>query len=228
MEPTPPGHYVLYTMFRATRAYLGLSKEDKARAVGDYLTRVEEFRSPLTLRTYSTLGLRRDADFLFWLISRDLPPIQALLEGLRKSALAPHLENTYTFLAVTRESMYVKDHRDEPHVEVMPPGQGKYLFIYPFVKTREWYLLPMDDRKKMMAEHIRIGHQFPGIRINTSYSFGLDDQDFVVSFEGDDPKDFVTLVMRLRESGGSRYTQRDTPIFTCVRRPLEEILWSLG
>ncbi len=228
MEPTPPGHYILYTMFRAIQGYLGLSKEDKARAVGDYLTRVEEFRSPLTLRTYSTLGLRRNADFLFWLIARDLRPVQALLEGLRKSALAPYLENTYTFLAVTRESMYIKDHRDEPHVEVIPSGQGKYLFIYPFVKTREWYLLPMDDRKKMMAEHIRIGHQFPGIRINTSYSFGLDDQDFVVSFEGDDPKEFVTLVMRLRESAGSRYTQRDTPIFTCVRRPLEEILWSLG
>jgi chlorite dismutase len=228
METTPPGHYVLYTLFRAMPAYLQLSKEEKARAIGDYLARVEEFRSPLTVRTYSTQGLRRDADFLLWLIARELDPIQALLEGLRRTALAPYLENTYTFLAVTRESMYVKDHREEPHVEVIAPGKAKYLFIYPFVKTREWYLLSMEERKKMMAEHIRVGHQFPGIRINTSYSFGLDDQDFVVSFEGDDPKEFVTLVMRLRESAASRYTQRDTPIFTCVRRPLEEILWALG
>lgn len=80
----------------------------------------------------------------------------------------------------------------------------------------------------MMNEHIRVGHEFPGIRINTAYSFGLDDQDFVVSFEGSEPKEFVSLVMRLRESGASRYTQRDTPIFTCAKRPLEEILWALG
>jgi len=228
METTPPGRYVLYTFFRATPAYLQLPKEDKARAVGDYLARAEELRGPVTLRTYSTLGLRRDADFLLWLISADLPPLQTFLEGLRKSTLAPHLENTHALLAVTRESIYIKDHKDEPPVDVIPSGTGKYLFVYPFVKTREWYLLPMEERKRMMAEHIRIGHKFPGIRINTSYSFGLDDQDFVVSFEGNDPKEFVTLVMQLRESGASRYTLRDTPIFTCVRRPLEEILWSLG
>lgn len=228
MEPTPPGHYFLYTMFRATGAYLQLGKEERARAIGDYLARVEEFRGPVQVRSYSTLGLRRDADLVLWLISRDLPPVQTLMEGLRKSALAPYLENTHAFLAVTRESVYVKEHKEEPHVEVIQPGQGRYLFIYPFVKTREWYLLPMEDRKRMMMEHIRTGHEFPGIRINTSYSFGLDDQDFVVSFEGDEPKDFVTLVMRLRESAGSRYTLRDTPIFTCAKRPLEEVLYSLG
>jgi len=108
------------------------------------------------------------------------------------------------------------------------PGESRYLFVYPFVKSREWYLLPMEVRRKLMNEHIRVGHQFPGIRINTGYSFGLDDQDFVVAFEGDEPKDFVTLVMRLRETEGSKYTVRDTPIYTCVGKPLEEILWSLG
>ncbi len=228
METTPPGRYFLYTFFRATPAYLHLAKEEKARAIGDYLARVEEFRGSITLRTYSTLGLRHDTDFLLWLLSRDLAPIQTFLEGLRRSTLSPYLENTHTFLAVTRESTYVKEHKGEPHAEVIPSGTGQYLFLYPFVKTREWYRLPLEERHRMMNEHIRIGHQFPGIRINTSYSFGLDDQDFVVSFEGDDPKEFVTLVMRLRESDGSRYTQRDTPIFTCAKRPFEEILWSLG
>jgi len=228
VEPTPPGHYVLYTFYRASSAYFLLPKEEKGRLIGDYLTRVEENRGRLTLRTYSTLGLKHDSDFLLWLISRELPPVQGFLEGLRRSGLTSYLENTHTFLAATRESMYVKEHKSEPHMELLPPGKGQYLFVYPFVKTREWYLLPMEERRRMMNEHIRIGHEFPGIRINTSYSFGLDDQDFVVSFEGNDPKEFVTLVMRLRESEGSRYTQRDTPIFTCTSRPLEEILWSLG
>lgn len=227
MEQTPPGRFLLYTFFRATPGYLLLGKEEKGRAVAEYLAKVEELRGGLALRTYSTLGLRRDADFLLWVIARELPAAQILLGGLRRTALAPHLENSYAFLSVTRESTYAHGHQEEVKAE-LEPGQGEYLFVYPFVKTREWYLLPKEERQRMMSEHIRVGHQFPGIRINTGYSFGLDDQDFVVAFEGNDPKEFVTLVMRLRETAGSRYTLRDTPIFTCVRRPLEEILWALG
>lgn len=218
---------MLYTVFRAVPAWYGLPKDEKTRAIAEYLARVDDFRQRLAVRTYSTLGLKRDADFLLWLIAPELEMIQGLLEALRKTAMAPHLENTGSFLAVTRESSYMKGHTEEVKVEV-EPGQGKYLFVYPFVKTREWYLLPMEVRQKLMNEHIRIGHQFPGIRINTGYSFGLDDQEFVVAFEGNEPKDFVSLVMRLRETEGSKYTVRDTPIFSCVKKPLEEILWSLG
>ncbi len=226
-EQTPPGRFMVYTTFQAVPTWYGLPKDEKGKAIAEYLARADEFKGRLTLRPYSTLGLKQGADFLLWIISPGLDEIQALTEGLRKTAMAPHLEQTYSFLAVTRESMYVKGHVEEATVTV-EPGDATYLFVYPFVKTREWYLLPMEERKKLMNEHIRVGHQFPRIRINTAYSFGLDDQDFVVAFEGEDPKEFVTLVMRLRETKGSLYTVRDTPIFTCVKRPLEEILWSLG
>lgn len=227
MEQTPPGRFMLYTVFRAVPTWCGLAKGDKARAIAEYLARVDDFGQRVVVRPYSTLGLRRDADFLLWLISPELEGIQGLMAGLRQTAMAPYLENTGSYLAVTRESVYLKGHPGEVP-ELVPPGEAQYLFVYPFVKTREWYLLPMEVRQKLMAEHIRIGHEFPGIRINTGYSFGLDDQDFVVAFEGNEPKDFVTLVMRLRETEGSKYTVRDTPIFTCVKTPLEEILWSLG
>ena len=226
-EQTPPGRFMVYSAFRAAAAWHSLPKGEKGKAIAEYLARVDDFKGRLILRTYSTLGLKKDADFLLWSISPDLDAIQALTEGLRKTALAPYLEQSHNFLSVTRDSMYLKGHTEEVKVTV-EPGQATYLFVYPFVKTREWYLLPMEERQKMMNEHIRIGHQFPAIRINTAYSFGLDDQDFMVSFEGENPKEFVTLVMRLRESKGSLYTVRDTPIFTCVKRPLEEILWSLG
>jgi len=227
VEQTPPGRFMLYTVFQARPAWYGLPKDEKARAIAEYLARVDDFRQRMTVRTYSMLGLKRDADFLLWLISPELDSIQGLTEALRKTAMAPYLENTGSYLAVTRESTYTKGHVEEMKVSV-EPGQAKYLFVYPFVKSREWYLLPMEVRQKLMNDHIRIGHQFPGIRINTAYSFGLDDQDFVVAFEGDEPRDFVTLVMRLRESEGSRYTVRDTPIFTCGKKPLEQILWALG
>jgi chlorite dismutase len=218
---------MLYAFFRTAAGWYALAKDERGKATAEYLARVDDFRERLTLRTYSTLGLRKDADFLLWIISPELDQIQSLMEGLRRTALTPHLEQSWSFLAVTRESTYLRGHSEELKVTV-EPGQAKYLFVYPFVKTREWYLLPVEERQKLMNEHIRVGHQFPGIRINTAYSFGLDDQDFMVSFEGEDPREFVTLVMRLRETKGSLYTVRDTPIFTCVKRPLEEILWSLG
>lgn len=226
-EQTPPGRFMLYAFFRTAAGWYALAKDERGKATAEYLARVDDFRERLTLRTYSTLGLRKDADFLLWIISPELDQIQSLMEGLRRTALTPHLEQSWSFLAVTRESTYLRGHSEELKVTV-ELGQAKYLFVYPFVKTREWYLLPVEERQKLMNEHIRVGHQFPGIRINTAYSFGLDDQDFMVSFEGEDPREFVTLVMRLRETKGSLYTVRDTPIFTCVKRPLEEILWSLG
>jgi chlorite dismutase len=227
-EQTPPGRYMLYTLFRSTPAWSQLAKAERSRAIAEYLAAVDDFKRRLTIRSYSTIGLRRDTDFLLWLVAAELPPIQQLMEALRKTGMAPYLENTYSYLAVTRESQYVRAHTDDEAEVTMEPGQSKYLFVYPFVKTREWYLLPMEDRRQMMAEHIRSGHRFPAIRINTAYSFGLDDQDFVVAFEGDDPKEFVTLLMQLRETEASRYTVRDTPQHTCARRPLEEILAALG
>jgi chlorite dismutase len=228
MEQTPPGQVMLYSLFKAMPSWFGLGKSEKARAIAEYVARVDDFRGRLTVRTYSTIGLRRDTDFLFWLTAREMTTIQECMEALRGTGMTPHLDNTYSYLAVTRESQYVKAHTDDETVVTMGPGQSRYLFVYPFVKTRKWYLLPMEERRRMMAEHIRTGHRFPAIRINTAYSFGLDDQDFVVAFEGDDPKEFVTLLMKLRETEASRYTVRDTPQHTCARRPLEEILHALG
>jgi chlorite dismutase len=96
-------------------------------------------------------------------------------------------------------------------------------------KKRVWYRLPYERRKAMMIEHFAIGHRYPQVKINTAYSFGLDDQEFVVAFECDEPAAFLDLVMELRESQASRYTERETPIFTCVRMaPAEALGLALG
>ena len=110
---------------------------------------------------------------------------------------------------------------------VMPKG-SKYLFVYPFVKTREWYLLPLERRQEIMSVHIAMGHKYPSVKINTTYSFGIDDQDFVVSFESDEPSDFLDLVMDLRETESSLYTVRDTPIFSGISMSIDEVLDPLG
>ena len=128
----------------------------------------------------------------------------------------------HSFLAMTKPSEY----SDESRLEVRPK-HSKYLFVYPFVKTREWYRLSPEERYKVMQEHIRIGREYPQIDLNTSYSFGLDDQEFVVAFETDEPAAFLDLVQRLRTTEASAYTKRDTPTFTCVATSVERALSAL-
>ena len=141
--------------------------------------------------------------------------------------LAGYLNVSQSFLAMTKRSQYIDkvdpfhDANSRTHIV---PGRRKYLFVYPFVKTRDWYLLPLEKRQEIMDVHIRVGNKYPSVKLNTTYSFGLDDQDFVVAFETDEPKDFLDLVMELRETESSKYTVRDTPMFTCVQQPIETIL----
>jgi nitrite reductase/ring-hydroxylating ferredoxin subunit len=130
---------------------------------------------------------------------------------------------------MTRRSIYEfpAEHDREARL-VIRPSDSRYLFVYPFVKTRAWYALPKPERQRMMDEHVRIGRKYPAIKLNTTYSYGLDDQEFVVAFEGDDPAEFLDLVMELRESEASCYTLRDTPTLTCMQMSLWDLLDSLG
>ena len=105
------------------------------------------------------------------------------------------------------------------------PKESPYLVVYPFVKVRRWYELPLTDRQRAMDEHIAIGRQeFPGIKNHTAYSFGIDDQEFMTAFECDEPADFMHLMLRLRDSEASRYTERDTPIFVGQHVDIREAL----
>src|SRR5205814_10693390 len=111
---------------------------------------------------------------------------------------------------------------------VLRPTGRRFLFVYPFVKSRDWYLLPLEKRQASMTTHIEVGHKFPTVKLNTTYSFGLDDQEFVVAFETDVPADFLDLVHSLRETQSSKYTLRDTPIFTCVQMSIKDALDAIG
>ena len=142
-----------------------------------------------------------------------------------EDAFERHADIAYSYLAVTKESIYA----DEPQPLAPRPADHKYLIVYPMWKKREWYRLSADERMAIMREHIAVARQFPNISTNTAYSFGLDDQEFVVAFECDEPAAFLDLVMELRESQASRYTERETPIFTCVRMaPAEALQLALG
>ena len=219
--------FVHYAFYKCRPEWRFLPEGQKEEGVAEFLGAVDRFRDAMMMETYSTLGLRTDTDFLLWKVADELPPLQEMAEALNRTGLGRYLDLRYSLLALTRRSVYT---REEPPAAgfTVDPGEGTYLFVYPFVKTREWYALPLDARRRMMGEHIRVGHEYPDVQLHTAYSFGLDDQEFVVSFLTDHPKRFQELVMKLRETEASRYTLRDTPIFTCVKRALPEILRSLG
>jgi chlorite dismutase len=130
----------------------------------------------------------------------------------------------YSFLSLQRRSPYVNKMKGAGEGVELLPGEGKYLFVYPFTKTRAWYRLSPHARQGMMDEHIAASSPFKGVHLNTSYSYGIDDQDFVVAFDSDYPQEFVDLVGRLRYTEASLYTHRDTPMFACAKVSIEELV----
>ena len=222
---------VTFVFYKVDPAWRRLPQAERAQGKQEFCQVVQDYAGGMTILSYSLVGIRGDCDFLLWRIGYELDPMQEMAARLLSTGLGSYLSTPYSFLAMTKKSIYLVGHEHEGQTDSrgrVVPGQHKYLFIYPFVKTREWYRMTESARQGMMKEHIAIGHKYPRVKLNTTYSFGLDDQEFVVAFESDFPEDFVDLVMDLRETEASRYTLRDTPIFTCVHHPIDEVLRLLG
>jgi chlorite dismutase len=215
-------HFVKYTFLKVDPAWRRLDPEQRLEHKREFTAACEDFADGHLLRTFSLVGTRGDADLMLLSQAQNLDRIHEFHVVLQQSGLMKWCETPYSFLAMTKESEY----SDESRLEVRP-AHGKYLFVYPFVKTRDWYLLDAKERWRIMQEHIKVGREFPSIDLNTSYSFGLDDQEFVVAFESDDPGDFLDLVQKLRTTESSAFTKRDTPTFTCISCSLERALGSL-
>ena len=183
----------------------------------------------MQLLTYSLVGMRPDADLMLWRICYSLDCLQQMQAELQATQLGGYLTITHSFLSMTRRSQYRMGRDAEHHGHsLIHCGNHKYAQIHPFVKTRAWYQMPFEERQRIISEYIHASQEFPRVRLNTTYSFGLDDQEYVLALEADDPAEFVDLVMRLRECENSAYTLRDTPVFTCVQCTPEEMLTRLG
>ncbi|HYO76172.1 MAG TPA: chlorite dismutase family protein [Thermoanaerobaculia bacterium] len=223
--------FVNFMFFNVDRAFRALPHDVKADAKREFAEILARYSGPMFVLPYSTVGIKAGIDFMLWRIGYDLDPFQQMAADINKSMMGRYLDIPASYLAMTKHSQYVDEHVHEGQegrrLRIVP-GKKPFLFVYPFVKTRDWYLLPMAERQRIMNEHIAIGHKYPRVKINTTYSFGLDDQDFVVAFESDIADEFLDLVQELRETESSKYTVRDTPMYTCRRSTIEEILDSIG
>ena len=222
-----------FTFFKVMPEWRRLPAAERAEHKRLFAEVVKRWNQPgrlLTL-TYSTVGTRGDCDMVLWRICYSADDLSQMTAELLATPLGGYLDTPHNFLSMTKRSQYLIGHEHEGQSDSrgsIRPGGQKYIVIYPFWKTRAWYLLPMEERQRLMSEHIRIGHLYPRVKLNTTYSFGLDDQEFVVAFETNFLEDFLDLVQQLRETEISPYTLKDTPIFTCIRLSPEDMLDRLG
>jgi chlorite dismutase len=198
-----------------------LAKEESAKEVENVIR-----NSGIKFRSYSTLGLRDDAEFLFWFASESIDEIQNVISKLYLTVFGKYILPSRVYLSCTRPSIYARSGRTLSFVAGNEPK--KFVIVYPFTKTREWYLLPQEQRQKMMDQHITVSEKYPQVTLNTTYSFGIGDQDFMLAFECEDLRDFQNLIMDLRQTKVSAYIAVDTPMITCVKKDIIPLITSLG
>jgi len=198
-----------------------LAKEESAKEVENVI-----INSGIRFRSYSTLGLRDDAEFLFWFAAETVEEIQDVISKLYLTVFGKYIIPSHVYLSCTRPSTYARKGRTLSFVAGEEPR--KFVIVYPFTKTREWYLLPKEQRQKMMDQHIDVSEKYPQVILNTTYSFGISDQDFMLAFECDNLRDFQNLIMDLRQTQVSAYVAVDTPMITCVKKDIVPLITSLG
>ena len=217
-------NYVKFTFLRVDPAWRRRSAEERGLDKREFAAACREFGEDYHLRAFSLVGTRGDCDLMVRAVAPSLDPIHELHVLMNQSGLMRWAEVAHSYLAMTKPSVY----SDEPMPLGPRPGaDSNYLIVYPMWKKREWYSLPEDERMRIMRAHIEVGRRHGTIDINTAYSFGLDDQEFVVSFDADDPGEFLDLVQELRGTESSAYTESETPIFTCLHTSVERALDAL-
>ena len=217
-------NFVKFTFVRVLPEWRRRNADDRARDKAEFAAACRDFGEDHLLSAYSLVGTRGDCDLMVRAVAPALDPIHELHVLLNQTGLMRYGEIAHSYLAMTKESFY----SEEPQpLEPRPGSDAKYLIVYPMWKKREWYLLPPEERMRIMRGHIETGKRYTGIDINTAYSYGLDDQEFVVSFNADDPGEFLDLVQELRSTESSSYTESETPIFTCISSSLERALDAL-
>jgi chlorite dismutase len=215
---------------------LGLDPAWRRRDDADRRAEAHAFREALLAgaedgvggATYSSIGLEPDVDLLLWRVASSVDDLERSAARLLRSGLGRWLVVRHAFLGRIRQSQYVK--RPTPQEQSILGGgePARYLIVYPFTKSTEWYLTPPEERQRIMNGHMKVGHRYPTIRQALAYSFGLDSQDFLVAYEADDLEAFGELVYDLRGTESRIATVSDTPILLGVHRPIDEILELLG
>jgi chlorite dismutase len=218
--------FVNFIFFRVNPEWRKLDPEMKAIYKSEFQSVFDKFRDDFLLFSYSLVGFDSKADLMFWRIGKSLDLIQDMTARLYRTNLGSFFETTDNYLSVTKKRMFVSDGgEDRFHVLA---GAKRYLFVYPCAKGRDWYDKSGDERDALIEENFMVGKKFQNIKIHMTHAFGFSDQEYLITFETDEPRDFLALAEELRETPASKFSLRGTPIYTCRQKPLLECLDALG
>ena len=195
-----------------------VATKEVAELLGAWSNRVE------VRGVYSTAAFKADADLMFWWVSPSADDHQRLLIELRRTMLGRALQQTHAFLGLVRPAEFSKDHQP---AFVQGKSPKKYVCVYPFVRTPEWYLLEPSERAGLLREHGGGGREYPDVLANTTSAFGLGDYEWILTFEADSLDRIVDLIRRLRATEARRYTALEVPFVTGIRKPLGEAVGDL-
>src|SRR5207247_6007150 len=197
-QATQKRQFVNFLFYKVDPAWRRLPEHERTKGKQECSRVADEYTGKVMTIPYTTVGIRGDCDIMLWRITYELELFQEMSTKLLSTALGKDLSVPYAYLSMTKRSIYVDHHTHENQESkrlTIVPGKSKYIFVYPFLKTREWFLLTKAARQGMMDEHIEVGHRFPSVKLNTTYSFGLDDQEWVVAVESATPGDSLDLFL---------------------------------
>ncbi len=221
-----PKQFVNFMFFRVNPEWRRLDNETKSILKSEFQAVYDGYHPNFLLFSYSMVGFDSKADLMIWRIGESMNEIQEMTARLYRTRLGSYLETADNYLAVTKRMMFVSDgEEDRQHVKA---GSKEYHFLYPCAKHSDWYEKPAEERDALIEENFMVGKRFPNIRIHLTHAFGFTDQEYLISFETDEPKDFLALAEELRHTPASKFTLRGMPIYTCRKRSLMECLDALG
>ncbi len=224
--PAIEQQFVNFMFFRVDPAWRRLDVGSKDKFKREFADVYQGYRDGLLLHSYSLIGFDSKADLMFWRIGTSLDMIQEMTGNLYRTQLGSFLEASDNYLSVTKRRMFVSYASDDRHR--VTAGSKKYHFVYPCTKQPEWMRLSADERDAMIEENFMVGMKFPNITVHLTHAFGFSEQDYLITFETDEPRDFLALAEELRESSAARLTVRGMPVYTCRQRSLNECLDALG
>lgn len=224
--PRVERQFVNFMFFRVNPEWRKLDAETKTRFRSEFQSVFDRYRDDFLLFSYSLVGFDSKADLLFWRIGNSLDKMQEMTAMLYRTNLGSFFETADNYLSVTKKRMFISEGTEDKHHILA--GEKKYLFVYPCAKNREWYEKTGDERDALTEDHFMVGKKFQNIKIHMTHAFGFGEQEYLISFETDEPRDFLALAEELRETPASKFTLRGMPIYTCRQRPLMECLDALG
>lgn len=218
--------FVNFLFLRVGPEWRRLDAETKRACKSEFQSVFNTFRGDFLLYSYSLVGFDSTADLMFWRVGRSLDAIQEMTVKLFQTKLGSYLETVDNYLAVTKRMMFVDVPVDD-RLRVQA-GTAKYHFVYPCAKHSDWFEMTADERDTMIEENFMVGKKFPNIKIHMTHAFGFNEHQYLVSFETDEPRDFLALAEELRQTPASKFALHGMPVYTCRQRSLMECLDALG